>query len=261
MTTRRTTRQDRKGAMLLLLVCTALPGAVLAQAPDPALTLYGDTAVVGEGVIRSWVERASGEIPYAVGVTLPERTFPALTDEGFMLSLDYPELEGLPFRHVLFDWVPMGHPPEALYAHAHWDAHFYTISAEDRRAIPEGFVEDRPDPRYMPAGYVPVPELDLFSFEAMGVHWVSSDAPELHDHTFDQTLIYGSIGERTIFVEPMFTMAFLEGRPDFSAPIPQPAAVHESGYYATRYVIRYLPDEAAYRVALEGFRWRESDGR
>jgi hypothetical protein len=57
----------------------------------------------------------------------------------------------------------------------------------------------------------------------------------------------------------MFTSAFLEGRPDFAAPIPQPQAVRESGYYATRYVIRYEADRRAFRVSLEGFHWREAD--
>jgi len=250
----------RGAALLLVLACMpSVPAHASGQAPDLLRTLYGDTAVVGEGVIRTWIEVGPDGAPHALGVTLPERSFEALDDTSFMLSLDYPRLEGVPFRHVLFDWAPHGHPPASLYHHAHWDAHFYTISAEERRSIEAGPVEDRPDPRYLPAGYIPVPDLGLYSFAEMGVHWVSPDAAELDGHIFDQTLIWGSIGERTIFVEPMFTHAFLETRPDLEAPVSLPAAVHESGYYPTRYVIRYEAESRTYRIALEGFQWREVD--
>lgn len=250
----------RTAALLLALAgVPGVPASSSGQAPDPVRTLYGDTAVVGEGIVRTWIELGPDGTPHALGVTLPERSFEALDDESFMLSLDYPQLEGVPFRHVLFDWAPSGHPPASLYHHAHWDAHFYTISAGERQSIEPGPVEDRPAPRYMPPGFIPVPELGLYSFAEMGVHWVSPDAAELDGQTFDHTLIYGSIGERTIFVEPMFTQAFLKTWPDLGAPVPLPAAVHESGYYPTRYVIRYEPEGGTYRIALEGFRWRVVD--
>lgn len=126
-------------------------------------------------------------------------------------------------------------------------------------SISQGETETRPDARFIPDGYVPVPGLGLFSFGEMGVHWMSEDAAELHGHTFDQTLIYGSTGNKTIFVEPMFTVAYLETKPDLTATVPWPEAVHESGYYPTRYVIRHLPEEAAFRIALEGFRWRDAE--
>jgi hypothetical protein len=246
-------------AVALAAVLAAALAASARQPPAPVEILYGDSVAIGDGVIRTWIERDEHGAPLALGVTLPELVFPALTDEGFMLSLDYPEMPGLPFRHVLFDWVPHGHPPAGLYAHAHWDAHFYTIPAHERRAIEGGPTEARPDARFMPEGYVPVPGLGLFAFPEMGVHWMSEDAAELHGHTFGQTLIYGSTGEKTIFVEPMFTMAYLETKPDLTAPVPWPEAVQESGYYPTRYVIRHLPEDAAFRIALEGFRWRNAE--
>jgi hypothetical protein len=213
--------------------------------------------VVGAGVISTWVELDARGAPAALGVTLPERVVETVTDEGFMLSLDFPAVPGLPFRHVLFDWVPTGHPPMETYGHPHWDAHFYTISADARRAIGHGPVDARPDARYLPDSFIPVPQLGLYSFAEMGVHWVDSHAGELHDHTFDQTLIYGSTGTETIFVEPMFTSAFLATLPDLTAPVPQPAAVATAGFYPTVYVIRHLPEERAFRISLEAFRWRD----
>jgi len=226
-------------------------------APADPIRLAGDSIALGDGLIRSWVDVDGTGAPVALGVTLPEVVLASLPTREVMMSLDFPEVEGLPFRHVLFDWVPGGHPPAALYGHPHWDAHFYLITAQERMAIQPGEQPEPPEPRYLPQGYLPVPDLGLFAFPSMGVHWMDEGARELHGHTFDETLIYGSDGERVIFVEPMFTNTFLDTRPDFSAPVPWPDAVQESGWYPTRYVIRYEEGAGAYRISLEGFRWRE----
>lgn len=220
--------------------------------------IAGDSLQLGSGFVHSWVEIASDGTPVAIGVILPDAVVASVSDEGAMLSLDLPTVEGLPFRHVLFDWGPGGHPPADVYGHAHWDAHFYLISVAERRAIAEGKTELRPEAQQMPDGFIPVPGLGLYAFPEMGVHWVHRNAPELGDHAFDHTIIYGSTGERTIFVEPMFTSAFLEDRPDVTAPIPQPGAVAESGYYPIRYVIRHDAPEEGFRISLEGFHWREA---
>ncbi|MFW6040116.1 MAG: hypothetical protein ACOC9N_03470 [Gemmatimonadota bacterium] len=220
--------------------------------------IRGDSLPLGSGIVRSWVEVDADGVPVAVGVTLPDSVIASVSDErSAMLSLELPAVDGLPFRHVLFDWGPGGHPPAGLYDVPHWDAHFYLITPERRRAIEQGETSLRPDPRYLPDGFVPVPELGLHAFPEMGVHWVHRDASELHGDPFDQTVIYGSDGESTIFIEPMFTRAFLADRPDVSAPIPQPSAVRREGYYPTRYVIRHAARERGFRISLEGFRWRE----
>jgi hypothetical protein len=230
----------------------------LAPARSVSTRIPGDSVRFGNGVVRSWVDVDEKGVPVAIGVTLPDAVIESVPAEGAMLSLDFPKVRGLPFRHVLFDWVPGGHPPAALYGHDHWDAHFYLITADERLQIAAGETTQRPAPAFMPEGYVPVPGLGLYAFPGMGVHWVHQDASELHHGGFSQTLIYGSVGEKTIFVEPMFTSAFLARRPDFSAPIPQPASVAESGYYATRYVIRHVADSRAFRISLEEFEWREA---
>jgi hypothetical protein len=244
--------------MLQILTAVLLP--LLQPLPDvvQASRLAGDSVVFAGGTVRSWVEIDEAGLPVAIGVTLPDSVITGTGDEGAMLSLNLPEVQGLPFRHVLFDWVPGGHPPAELYGHSHWDAHFYLITAAEREAIAGGETDARPDPRYMPDGYIPVPPLGLYSFASMGVHWVQEAAAELHGHTFDHTVIFGSAGDRTIFVEPMFTSAFLATRPDLIADIPQPTAVQRTGYYPTRYVIRHEPENGGFRISLEGFRWREA---
>jgi hypothetical protein len=219
----------------------------------------GDSIALGEGVVRSWVDVAPDGRPIALGVDLPDGSVASVPGEDVMMSLAFPEIEGLPFRHVLFDWAPGGHPPSELYHLPHWDAHFYVLEPGERRAIGEGRTDVRPPAEHMPEGFVPVPGLGLFSFPEMGVHWVAEDAGELRGDAFDHTLIYGSTGERTIFIEPMFTQAFLETRPDIAVPVPQAAAVAESGWYPTRYVIRRNRGDTGFRIAMEELRWREAD--
>jgi hypothetical protein len=245
--------------MLPGLTAIALLPFLHALQEGPQVTrIQGDSVHYAGGTIRAWVEVDVAGVPVALGVSLPDSVIARVGDEGVMLSLDFPAVRGLPFKHVLFDWVPHGHPPADLYAHPHWDAHFYLITAAEREAIEGGETTARPDARFMPDGFVPVPQLGLYAFPAMGVHWVHEAADELHGHTFDQTIIYGSYGEETIFVEPMFTSAFLAGRPDFSAEIPQPAAVARDGYYPGRYVIRHDAAERGFRISLEAFRWRDA---
>ena len=245
----------------LVAVATVACGgdAPAASGPAPeADRLHGDSITLGEGVVRSWVETDRDGLPVAVGVDLPDAAVATVPAEDVMMSLVFPEVEGLPFRHVLFDWSPEGHPPADLYHLPHWDAHFYTLTPEERGAITEGPTTDRPPVEHMPDGFVPVPGLGLYAFPRMGVHWVAEDAGELLGRTFDQTLIYGSTGERTIFVEPMFTRDFLATRPDLDAPVPQPVSVAESGWYPTRYVIRRNARDTGFRIAIEGLRWREA---
>lgn len=229
-----------------------------AGSPDGAVhRIHGDSAVLGDGIVRAWVETGPGGRPVALGVDLPDVVIASVPDESVMLGLDFPEMDGLPFRHVLFDWGPDGHPPADLYADAHWDAHFYTLTQSERRSIGEGRTELRPRRELLPDGFIPVPSLGLYAFPQMGVHWVGQDAGELHGRGFDQTLIYGSWGTRTIFVEPMFTQAFLATGPDVDEAVPRPREVGEPGWYATRYVIRRNREDTGYRIALEGLRWRD----
>lgn len=231
------------------------PAMVSDGAPQRA---YGDSAVLGDGVVRAWVETGLDGRPTALGVDLPDAVVASVGSEGAMLSLKFPAMEGLPFRHVLFDWAPGGHPPGDVYAAPHWDAHFYTITPEERRAIPLGPTELRPGAELMPDGFVPVPGVGLFAFPEMGVHWINEDASELGGRPFDHTLIYGSWGDRTIFIEPMFTHAWLAGSADLDAAVPQPREVAEAGWYPTRYVIRRNLTGDGFRVALEGLRWRDA---
>lgn len=226
---------------------------------EVAEVVMGDSAELGGAELQTWVEVAADGSPVAIGFTLPEAALEGLPEHDLVqLSLDFPEVEDLPFEHGLFDWAPRGHNPHAVYGVPHFDAHFYTVSSAVRERIDGGIVTNHPDPDYLPDGYIAgPPDVAVHSMAQMGVHWVNRAARELHGAPFDQTFIYGSHEDDVIFLEPMFTRAFLEGRPDFSADIPLPQAVAESGYYPTRYTIRYESDAQAYRISLDEFRWWE----
>jgi hypothetical protein len=61
-----------------------------------------------------------------------------------------------------------------------------------------------------------------------------------------------------IHFEPMITKAFLESKPDFSQVIQVPTSYAKSGYYPTRYSVRYDVVRREYTIALEGMTWREA---
>jgi hypothetical protein len=73
----------------------------------------------------------------------------------------------------------------------------------------------------------------------MGTHWTDTTAAEFHGQVFTKTLIYGSDKGKFCFIEPMFTKAFLETHPHFTANIKQPAEFQRGGYYPTSYKIDY----------------------
>lgn len=247
------------GALVVATLAVVAGGCAAAGLSDGAPErMFGDSMALGNGVVRAWVETGPDGRPSALGVDLPDAVVASVTDEGAMLSLEFPAMEGLPFRHVLFDWVPTGHPPADLYAEPHWDAHFYTLTPAERRSIVQGPTDSRPRPALMPDGFVPVPGLGLYAFPQMGVHWVGEAARELQGTGFDETVIYGSWGTRTIFVEPMFTRDFLANGGTVDAPVPQPVEVDEAGWYPTRYVIRRNDMDTGFRIALEGLRWRDA---
>jgi hypothetical protein len=81
---------------------------------------------------------------------------------------------------------------------------------------------------------------------------VGDDITDPPKRAFTHTWIFGAMGGRITFYEPMITLAFLLGQPDVCTPIHQPQAWQTAGYYPTEYCIRYLPESAAYTVSLEG---------
>lgn len=71
------------------------------------------------------------------------------------------------------------------------------------------------------------------------VHWIDPSSPEFNQKPFSITFIYGSYNGQMTFIEPMMTMAFLETKPEISAPIKLPAAYQKRGYHPTANSVKY----------------------
>jgi hypothetical protein len=230
---------------------------------------YGRSVALGGGTARTYVVM-NGDRPLELGVAVSEAVMEGLepndtTLPGRMVmpdghamfehSLDLPAGEPTPFRHVVLNWNPAGHEPAGVYDTPHFDFHFYTIEEAERHAIvPDASFEAKaarhPSGEELPAGYVAAVAVPM-----MGMHWLDPQTPELHGRPFTQTFIAGTWDGRTTFLEPMITKAFLLGRPQFSAPIPEVKRHAVAGWYPRSYAIRWDAPTREYRIALRDFVW------
>lgn len=256
-------------ALLFLLTLTAFAVSLFvahdsAAARTNVRSLYGPSARMGNGFIRTFVQ-LDGSVPLEVGVAISRDALEALPgphDSGgieigphlfaFVTVLDLPEPNPTPYRKVVVDWNPGGHEPPGIYDTPHFDFHFNMISEAERLAITpddpdfDAKAERHPSEAYMPEGFMAIPG----GVPLMGTHWIDPNTPELNGQPFTQTLIYGSWDGRLIFVEPMMTRAYLEGRPDFEASLPLPRAVQEPGYHPSSYAIRWDEGLQEWRISL-----------
>ena len=240
-----------------------------ASAPTPDGVLVGGRATFGGAEARAWVRTSDGTAsgtPEAVGVTfggdaLAELLASHMPMPGdpvhgmFELPLDLPDVAGLPFDHVTLDWNPAGHEPAGLFDRPHVDVHFYLLTPSERDAISpadpewEAKLAARPEPRYVPPGYVATPG----GVPRMGAHWIdTADPTYAPGGAFSEVLIYGFYDGRMGFVEPMLTEAFVGARQGVDEALAVPEAYPAPGHYPTRYTARYDADRGEYTVALTG---------
>ncbi len=227
-----------------------------AQAPPPETKVFtGETKAIGGGTVTSWVVLNAAGHPQSLGMTLSEGALANLPDQSTEYSLALPPQAGAtPFRQLALDWQPHGHVPVPIYGAPHFDAHFYLMTPEARAQLtPTGRrTELRPAAAFVPRGWRSTGEFEPF----MGFHWYDPAAPEFHGQPFTATLIYGFFAGRMTFIEPMFTLAFLQARPNLTRPVPLPERVPTPGYYPTQYTIRYDGVHRQYLIALHGFTQR-----
>lgn len=212
---------------------------------------YGPAQQVGQGVARAWVEVSKEGAPLAIGVNFSEKALQKLPHEMTQYLLTLPKQARLTtFDHVYLDWNPHGHEPGPVYGKPHFDFHFYTISEQERLAIPglnPPATDVRPDDKYIPPMYLQTPGL----VPAMGAHWVDLLSPEFQPGGgFSRTFIFGSYQGKFVFYEPMITLEYLLGKPNEKIAIRQPQAYQRSGYYPLSYVISYSESPKEYSVAL-----------
>ena len=216
---------------------------------------YGDHYDIGAGTAYTWVEvNAAGGLK-AIGVNIDDAAIATLPEDEqvHQFSMSLPSgVATAPFTHVLLDWSFLGHEPPGIYDLPHFDAHFYVESEADRMAIG---LEDHehdigPDPAYIPANYDKIPG----GVPQMGAHWVDVTSHEFHDETFTETFIYGSYDGEVTFLEPMFTRAYLETKPNLTRPIPSPQQIPNGwDHFPTLFSISYDSAKGEYTIMLHGF--------
>ena len=247
---------------------------------SPASRLvYGPSQVLGNGTARSYVVIGANGAPSSLGVAisetamanLPQTPMPGMPSAA-MLSLSLPaQAATTGYNHVMLDWNPMGHEPDQVYTHPHFDFHFFQITPAERDQLvpsnPQFWAKAGifPGAEFVPTGFAPasvlanVPPANA-AVPLMGMHWLDTSSPELqpppNNHMFTRTFIYGSYDGKFIFVEPMITKAFIESAKSkaggYSYPVSVPAKVATSGAYPASYSITYNASAHEYRIALDG---------
>ncbi|MGE5336864.1 MAG: hypothetical protein ACM3PU_03490, partial [Gemmatimonadota bacterium] len=156
--------------------------------------------------------------------------------------------------HVVVNWESVGHPPPKVYDVPHFDFHFYTVSRAAQMKVAykdeneSGTPGQQPPAELLPAGYIVPPGTAV---PQMGVHAVDPSSPEFQGKPFTATFIYGFNNKQQTFIEPMVTLAYLESKPSFSAPVKRPATYTRQGAYPSTYSVKYDAARNVYEVSLE----------
>jgi hypothetical protein len=174
----------------------------------------------------------------------------------------------IPVQWVGINWNVHGHAPPDVYDLPHFDFHFYMASEASIRRIRVGscaFFIDCDDfkraTKPVPAKYVDSRHVNVdAAVAAMGNHLIDTTSPELAKppKKFTHTWIFGAYDGRITFLEPMITREYLLSRPKTCAAIKQPEAWQLSGYYPTRYCMRYHDRVDKYTISMEGLVFRKA---
>ena len=214
-------------------------------------TFKGEEVPMGTGYARSWITLSHTDVPLAIGIEMTESAITSHTEHSlsFMLPLHHKAIDATAFEHIVINWNLHGHPPADIFTIAHFDFHFYTITNEERLAIPIyplaiAAFDNLPPTGYMPASYFPDPG----GVPQMGKHWGNrSVAPG----TFTKTMTLGSYNGEVNFIEPMITRSALLSGVAFSLPFAQPDLFADHTYYPTKY--NFFVDDGKYYVTLSDF--------
>lgn len=282
-------------AVLGIMLILSLSGCASASKTS---TVLGDSVKMGQGAARTYLEVDAEDKPVSLGVVFDKRLLEGLPAEpnnsgrcfdgngnghfdehecvgDYEIVLAMPqEVAGrsdIPFQWVGLNWNPYGHmhPAPPPWAAPHFDFHFYTAKQETIQQIRTGTCAELIDCEDFKRAQVPVPakyvapdHIDVgAAVPAMGNHLIDPTSPELVDpnQKFTHTWIYGAYDGHIIFYEPMITRDFLLSQPDVCTSLKMPQAWETSGYYPTKYCVRYFEESGEYKVSLEEFVMRQGD--
>ncbi|URD53416.1 DUF5602 domain-containing protein [Chroococcidiopsis sp. CCNUC1] len=226
-----------------------------------AVQIYSKPEQLGNGVIRSFITLDAKKNPSTIGVTFTKEALSNLpaTPREYELSLP-PEASASAFRYVVITWNLQGHQPLDVYNPPHFDFHFYSLGAEERKKITANGddlikVYKAPLKKSLPTDYIPEPTNPA---PGEGRHWVDSKSSEFRGLPFTKTFIYGTYNGEIVFGEPMLTKSWLETQPNFTEAIKLPEAYSKSAYYPTSYSVKYDRTQQVYTVSLDRLMFRSS---
>jgi len=209
--------------------------------------IVGKSRSLGKGKIWCWVAQDENKKATEIGINFSANSLSGLADTNCQFLLDLPVKAACePYNHVMVNWNPNGHTAP-IYSVPHFDFHFYLVTKPEHLGIPYSL-----DTVSVPVSFQPK---DYFSTDsampAMGVHWVDSQAEELHGKPFTKTFIYGFYQGKMTFLEPMITTAYFETKPNSSSDIKLPGAFQRDGFYPKQYTVNYNPTKKEYSVTLK----------
>jgi hypothetical protein len=225
----------------------------------------GPEVAVHHGKSWSWIHVDGKNKPLEVGITINEAALNSVPvgqqdedghdmhENSFLVPLPALAKEVTPFKTIMLDWNPAGHPPADIYTLPHFDLHFYMVSKEEIMNMTDmDKLEADPASGYIPANHLPGPGVPM-----MGKHWIDPASPEMQPGgTFSQTFLYGSYDSKVVFYEPMITLDFLKNTTHFERTIPQPAKYQQAGYYPTK--MKVLKRGGATNIILTDFVQRQA---
>jgi len=245
---------------LLFAACIGLFFSCIKEPVKPIITtLKGPEVTMGNGKANSFFKIDNNDTPIEIGFEMTKEALNGLTqipmdfaNSTFVLPLDQKAIDVTPFDHLVINWQPHGHPPVGVYTEPHFDFHFYKITLAERLAIPPytpasaAKIDLLPPSGFMPATY----KADPGGIPAMGKHWSDPAAPS----PFSHTMIYGSYNGQVHFVEPMVTLAILQGGTTINIPYAQPLNFAKAGkWYPTKYNIYKDNNTNKHYVTLSEF--------
>jgi hypothetical protein len=233
-------------------------GAALAQ--SKAATYEGKKVSIGHGTAHTVVRTDASGTPTSISVVFTPEMLSGLPKAAKGKDPDFPYVLPMPAKgpktvvdHVVINWESVGHPPPHVYDVPHFDFHFYMTSRAAQRKVAfksetdSGSPAQQPPAGLLPAGYIVPPGTAV---PQMGVHAVDPSAPEFKGQPFNATFIYGYYNKRLTFIEPMASLAYLQSKPSFSAPLKRPAKYSTPGAYPSEYSVRYDAARNVYEVSL-----------
>lgn len=238
------------------------------------LTTFNKVSL-GDGFVETQYEADAGNRPVVVAVRVTGSAMKSLPTapthdgqtcfdtggDGIDLETDcasghervlwLPDLEGLPFQWLMFNWQMKGHGPPHVFDEPHFDLHFFIQDFSARNQIRTGSChlvinceDEATAKKPVPAPYAPEGFGMPGAAGRMGNHVIDPEAAPANGGPFTQAFAYGTWDGHISFWEPVVNVNwFNETKPtEACSPIPQTPEVELSGYYPTEMCSHYDAD-------------------